>query len=60
MVSLEQFSSKIMLIRIQLDLPKTSYAIISLFHGLPTPQLVLYRACVGLAEMPDAAMLLCT
>ncbi|GFX20523.1 transposable element Tcb2 transposase [Trichonephila clavipes] len=37
MVSQGQFSSKIMLVRIQQELLKTSYVIFRLFHGRPAP-----------------------
>ncbi|GFT08288.1 transposable element Tcb2 transposase [Trichonephila clavipes] len=37
MVSQEQFSSKIMLVRLQQVFLKTSYVIFRLLHGWPTP-----------------------
>ncbi|GFT25830.1 transposable element Tcb2 transposase [Trichonephila clavipes] len=44
MVSQGQLSSKIMLVRIQQELLKTSYIIFKLFHGLPSPRFVPCRA----------------
>ncbi|GFW29515.1 hypothetical protein TNCV_399501 [Trichonephila clavipes] len=42
-----KFSSKIMLVRIQQELLKTSYVIFRLFHGRPTPPICpLYSTCV--------------
>ena len=60
MASLEKISSKIMIVCIQLEFPKTSYVMFRLFHGRRAPRLVLYIAYVGSAETPDAAMLFCT
>ncbi|GFU20134.1 transposable element Tcb2 transposase [Trichonephila clavipes] len=44
MVSQGQFSSRIMLVRIQQELLKTSYVIFRLFHGRPAPDLSPCRA----------------
>ncbi|GFU55037.1 transposable element Tcb1 transposase [Trichonephila clavipes] len=55
-----QFSSKIMLVRIQQELLKTSYVIFRLFHGRPAPRFVPCRARVGSAKTADAIMSLCT
>ena len=60
MISLEQFQSKIMLVCVQLELPKTSHTMFRLFHGWPAPPDVPFRSCAGLAETPGAAMSLCT
>ncbi|GFT06189.1 transposable element Tcb2 transposase [Trichonephila clavipes] len=46
MVSQGQFSSKIMLVRIQQELLKTSYVILRLFNGQPLPRFVPCRARV--------------
>ncbi|GFX52148.1 transposable element Tcb2 transposase [Trichonephila clavipes] len=40
MVSQGQFSSKIMLVRIQQELLQTSYVIFRLFHGRPAPPIL--------------------
>ncbi|GFV67392.1 transposable element Tcb2 transposase [Trichonephila clavipes] len=55
MVSQGQFSSKIMLFRIQKELLMTSYFIFRLFHGRPAPRFVPCRARVGSAktQMPS-------
>ncbi|GFX41778.1 transposable element Tcb2 transposase [Trichonephila clavipes] len=42
-----KFSSKMMLVRIQQELLKTSYVIFRLFHGRPAPLFVPCRARVG-------------
>ncbi|GFU49382.1 hypothetical protein TNCV_2161821 [Trichonephila clavipes] len=44
------FSSKIMLVRIQQELLKTSYVIFRLFHGQLAPRFVPCRARVGSAK----------
>ncbi|GFT68920.1 transposable element Tcb2 transposase [Trichonephila clavipes] len=49
-----QFSSKIMLVRIQQELLKTSYVIFRLLHGRPTPLFVPCRARGGSAKTADA------
>ncbi|GFV64807.1 hypothetical protein TNCV_809041 [Trichonephila clavipes] len=55
-----KFSSKIMLVRIQQELLKTSYDIFRLFHGRPLPRYVPCRARVGSAKMTDAIVSLFT
>ncbi|GFX72194.1 transposable element Tcb2 transposase [Trichonephila clavipes] len=50
MVFQGQFSSKIMLVRIQEVLLKTSYVIFRIFHGRPAPRIVPCRAHVGSAK----------
>ncbi|GFY21092.1 transposable element Tcb1 transposase [Trichonephila clavipes] len=53
--------SKIMLVRIQQDLLKTSYVIFRLFHGRPLPRFVPFRARLGSARLgSDAIVSLCT
>ncbi|GFV64114.1 transposable element Tcb2 transposase [Trichonephila clavipes] len=55
-----QFSSKILLVRIQQELLKTSYVILILFHGRPDPRFDPFRARVGSAKTADAIVSLCT
>ncbi|GFS86028.1 hypothetical protein TNCV_1220151 [Trichonephila clavipes] len=54
-----QFSSKIMLARIQQELLKTSYVIFRLFHGR-SPDFVPWCTRVGSAKTTDAIVSLCT
>ncbi|GFV10502.1 transposable element Tc1 transposase [Trichonephila clavipes] len=54
------FLSKIMLVRIQQELLKTSYVIFRLFHGRAAPRFVPCRARVGSAKTADAIVSLCT
>ncbi|GFT77388.1 hypothetical protein TNCV_1470461 [Trichonephila clavipes] len=49
-----------MLVRIQLELLKTSTVIFRLFHGRPAPRFVPCRARVGSAKTADAIVSLCT
>ncbi|GFV24235.1 transposable element Tcb2 transposase [Trichonephila clavipes] len=49
-----QFSSKIMLVRIQQVLLKTSYIIFRLFHSRPAPPICPCRARVGSAKTADS------
>ncbi|GFT52753.1 hypothetical protein TNCV_205961 [Trichonephila clavipes] len=57
-----QFSSKIMLVRIQQELLKTSYVIFRLSHGRPTPPIcpVPCRAREGSAKTADDIVSRCT
>ncbi|GFT63819.1 transposable element Tcb2 transposase [Trichonephila clavipes] len=56
----EQFSSKIMLVRIQQELLKTSYVIFRIFDGRPAPPICPCRARVGSAKMANALVSLCS
>ncbi|GFV94398.1 hypothetical protein TNCV_3352361 [Trichonephila clavipes] len=60
MVSQGQFSSKIMLVRIQQELLKTSYVIFRLFHNRPAPRFVPCSVRVRSAKTADAIVSLCT
>ncbi|GFS71416.1 hypothetical protein TNCV_5051221 [Trichonephila clavipes] len=55
-----QFSSKIMLVRIQQELLKTSYVILNSSMAGPLPRFVPSRARVGSAKTADAVVSLCT
>ncbi|GFU98480.1 hypothetical protein TNCV_3653111 [Trichonephila clavipes] len=59
MGSQEQFSSKIMLIRIQQELLKTFYVIFRLFHDRHAPPIFPCRARVESAKTADAIVSLC-
>ncbi|GFY01530.1 transposable element Tcb2 transposase [Trichonephila clavipes] len=52
--------SKIMLVRIQQELLKTSYVIFRLFHGRPAPSICTLQSTVGPAKTADAIVSLCT
>ena len=49
MLSLVQFSSKIMLLRMRLELPKTSYVKFRLFHGLHAPPTCPLESMCGIS-----------
>ncbi|GFV34975.1 transposable element Tcb1 transposase [Trichonephila clavipes] len=55
-----KFSSKIILVRMQQELLKTSYVIFRLFHGRPARRFVPCRARVESAKTADAIVSLCT
>ncbi|GFS83935.1 DDE_3 domain-containing protein [Trichonephila clavipes] len=55
-----KFSSRIMLVRIQQELLKTSYVIFRLFHSQPAPRFVPCRARVESAKTADAIVSVCT
>ncbi|GFV68826.1 hypothetical protein TNCV_1984911 [Trichonephila clavipes] len=58
--ALGQFSSKIMLVRMEQEFLKTSYVIFRLFHGRLAPRFVPCRVRVGSAKTADTIVSLCT